>query len=70
MLTYKEIQNYIKENHNITVKSCWIAHVKELNGLPVRQAQNRIAPDERKNPCSEKYRSLIEDAFRNFRRRK
>ena len=33
MATYKQIQNDIRSVHNLAIKSCWIAHEKELNGL-------------------------------------
>ena len=44
MATYKQIQDDIRSIHIVVVKSCWIAHVKELNGLQLRQAPNRISP--------------------------
>ena len=34
MPTYRDIQEDVKKLHGRTVKTCWIAHVKELNGLP------------------------------------
>lgn len=33
MATYKQIQDDIRSTHKVVVKSCWIAHVKELNDL-------------------------------------
>ena len=60
MVTYREIENYIKDNYNgMYVKSCWIAHVKEMNGIA-------NANDERSNPCPNDKVEVIEDAFRNF----
>lgn len=35
MATYKDIQSYIKLNYDCTVKTCWIAHMKSICGLPV-----------------------------------
>jgi len=32
--TYSEIQQYVKSKYGKVVKTCWIAHVKELSGLP------------------------------------
>lgn len=29
MAIYKEIQEYVKEKYNITVQTCWIAHMKK-----------------------------------------
>jgi len=33
MATYKEVQEYIKKKYGFIVKTCWIAHVKEMCGL-------------------------------------
>jgi hypothetical protein len=38
MATYKDIQKYVKQRFGFEPKTCWIAHVKELNGLPTRSA--------------------------------
>ena len=59
MATYKDIQNYIKEKYGRTVKTCWIAHMKELYGLNPAIAQNRLSENARTNPCPEKIRGLI-----------
>ncbi|MBC8492748.1 MAG: hypothetical protein H8D43_03100 [Chloroflexi bacterium] len=66
MATYKQIQDYVKERHGCTVKTCWIAHVKELNGLKLHRAPNREAGDKRKNPCPPSKRLLIEEAMRHY----
>jgi len=66
MATYKEIQDDIRRQHKRTVKPCWIAHVKELNGLPMRQAPNRHAFTHRANPCPNNVRPLIEASMRPF----
>jgi hypothetical protein len=50
MTTYIDIQEYVKENFGFIPKSCWIAHVKEISGLPVRRAPNRQGED-RMVPC-------------------
>jgi hypothetical protein len=65
--TYAQIQEYVKSRHGCTVKTCWIAHVKELNTLPVRRAANRLSPGRRANPCPPSKRPLIEEAMRHFR---
>ena len=36
--TYKEIQTWIKSNYGFTVKTCWIAHAKEIYNIPVKQS--------------------------------
>ena len=66
MATYQTIQETIKRRHQRSVKTCWIAHVKELNGLAPRRAPNRIAPSRRENPCPDWARPLIEDAMRRL----
>ncbi|NHN35628.1 hypothetical protein [Paenibacillus agricola] len=33
MATYKQIQDYVKQQYGYIPKSCWIAHMKEVNGL-------------------------------------
>jgi hypothetical protein len=66
MATYKEIQDYVKKHSGYSVKSCWIAHMKELLGLPVKKAPNRISDDSRTNPCPEDKRACIKDAFSHF----
>ena len=55
MATYKEIQIYIKQHHQITVQTCWIAHMKEKLGLPKRVASNRIDENSRVKPCPTEY---------------
>ena len=67
MATYKEIQDYIKDKYHISVKTCWIAHVKEMKGFYLRKAHNRKSHSVRKNPCPKSKISLIEDAMRKYR---
>jgi hypothetical protein len=67
MATYKEIQDYIKNKHHISVKTCWIAHVKEMKGLNVRKAHNRKSNNVRKYPCPPSKISLIENAMRKLK---
>lgn len=66
MATYKEIQTYIKQHHQITVQTCWIAHMKEKLGLPKRVASNRIDENRRVKPCPTEYEGFIEEAFKYF----
>ena len=63
---YADIQKWVREEHGFTPKTCWIAHVKALNGLRVRRAWNRQGPT-RLVPCPPEKRASIEDAFRHFR---
>lgn len=66
MATYRQIQARVRERYGCTVKTCWIAHVKELNGLSPRVAANRSSPDKRKHPCPDSKRPLIEEAMRYY----
>lgn len=63
MAQYVSIQNLVKRQHGITVQSCWIAHVKELNGLPMRPSR-RTGP--RKKPCPDQWIGPIEQAMREL----
>jgi hypothetical protein len=66
MATYKEIQTYVKNNHGFVPKTCWIAHMKELCGLPVNVAPNRYSLDKREKPCPPGKQAAIRDAFKHF----
>jgi len=66
MTTYEEIQDYIKQKYGFTPKTCWIAHVKEICGLPVRKAPNRLG-EERSHPCPPQKIENIKDAFKHFK---
>jgi hypothetical protein len=61
--TYKQIQDYIKKCYGITPKTCHIAHVKEICGLPLRKAWNRQAHTKRKYPCPSELIPKIKTAF-------
>ena len=65
MATYKQIEAWVKANHGFVPKSCWIAHVKELCGLPMRKAPNRRGR-KRVYPCPEGKRRAIKSALRHF----
>jgi hypothetical protein len=66
MATYAQIQEYVRQRHGCTVKTCWIAHVKELNGLQPRLAHNRASLHARQEPCPPSKRPLIEEAMYHF----
>lgn len=67
MATYREIEEYIKKQHGFTVKPCWIAHMKEICGLPVKKSHNREKPDVRKHECPENKQEVIREAFEYFK---
>ncbi|RLB36256.1 MAG: hypothetical protein DRH12_16100 [Deltaproteobacteria bacterium] len=66
MATYRQIQDYIKRKYGCTVKTCWIAHVKDLNGLNPRVVPNRISLPTLKYPCPDDNKLMIEEALRYF----
>jgi hypothetical protein len=66
MATYKEIQSWIKKNYGFTVKTCWIAHVKEMCGVQPKKAPNRIDEATRANPCPQNKVEPIKQALKHF----
>lgn len=66
MATYKQIQEWVRKNYGFTVKTCWIAHVKEICGLEPRKAPNRRNKNKRENPCPPDKIEPIKQAFRHF----
>jgi hypothetical protein len=62
MATYAEIQKLVKQRHGITVKTCWIADVKEQLGMPMRKAPNRQGQI-RIHPCPPEKRAAILQAI-------
>jgi hypothetical protein len=65
MATYRRIQDWVKKNYGFTVKTCWIAHVKELSGLPVKRAHNRRGAI-RLEPCPPEKIEPIRKALQHF----
>ena len=66
MATYAQIQDYVRDTHGFAPETCWIAHARELCGLPTRKAWNRIDPVRRKEPCPSDKLEAIKDAFSHF----
>lgn len=67
MATYKEIQEYIKQENGYTAKTCWIAHMKELHGLKPKISPRRISVDKRVHPCPESKQADVLAAFKHFK---
>jgi hypothetical protein len=65
MATYKQIQGWVKHKYGFIPKTCWIAHVKNMSGLPMRKAPNRKGT-ERVEPCPPGKVELIRSALRHF----
>ncbi len=67
MAIYKAIQRHLHEKEAFVPETCWIAHVKELSGLSVRQAPNRFHPTRRARPCPPDKIEPIRGALRHFK---
>lgn len=65
MPTYKQIQERVRAQTGRTPKNCWIAHVKDDEGLTTRTAPNRRSQSERRYPCPEHMRQPILNALRS-----
>jgi len=63
--TYEEIQNYIKKKYDRNVKSCWIAHAKEIYGLNPKKSHLRMG--KRIHLCPEDKLSWMKDAFKHYK---
>jgi len=66
MATYKQVQACVKKQAGFVPKTCWIAHVLELNGKPPRVAVNRADSRMRQIPCPPEKRSAIERCLQQF----
>lgn len=66
MATYKEIQGYVKDKYGIIIKTCWIAHTKEICEIDVKIANNRNDRESRRYPCPEDKQFMIKEAFKHF----
>jgi len=65
MATYREIREWVRDKYGFVPQDCWIAHVKETVGLPVRRAHERN--EQRLKPCPEDKQTPIKEALKNFR---
>lgn len=66
MTTYEQIRNDVRSVTGKTMQNCWIAHVKELNGLAPRASPNRKSMTDRVKPCPEDMRPVIEASMRRL----
>jgi len=67
MATYKQIQDFVKSNFGVSVKTCHIAHVKHVHGFVMRPAPNRKSLDARVFECPDRNKVLIETAMKHFK---
>lgn len=65
MATYRAIQEWVKDTYGWTPERGWIAHCKELCGIPIRPAPNRATAG-RARPCPPERVPQIMSAFRHF----
>jgi hypothetical protein len=63
--TYREIQKWVETQFGFRPETCWIAHCKELCGMPLGEAPNRRG-NERAKPCPPEKRPAIRKAFQHF----
>ena len=64
MARYRDVQKDVKLHSGFVPKTCWIADVRVLNGLPTRKAPNRAKGVSRAYPCPPNKRHAIEESFR------
>jgi len=65
MATYRQIQDWVKQQYGFVPKTCWIAHVKEIAGIKVNKAPNRLG-EERLIPCPQDKVEPIHAALKHF----
>src|SRR2546428_7317290 len=63
MATYAEIQKFVQRHHGFIPKTGWIAHVKEVHGVPTLRGANRARRDRDIEPCPPEKREAIEDSW-------
>jgi len=64
-VTYKDIQEAIKNEYGYTPKTCWIADAKGRFGLPIKQAHNRKGVH-RRYPCPKNKIPHFRQVFKNL----
>jgi hypothetical protein len=67
MATYAEIKRIAEEIGGFNVETCWIAHVMEQMGLPLRRAPNRRDTTLRVKPCPPEKKPAIVAAMRRLK---
>jgi hypothetical protein len=66
MVTDAEIQKFVQQHHGFIPKPGWIAHVKEVHGVPTLRGAKRARRDRAVEPCPPEKREAIEEALRHF----
>jgi hypothetical protein len=65
-VTYQAIIDFVMNKHGKKMQTCWIAHAKEINGLPLITNNDRQKGQLRVKPCPDKQLKWIEEAFKHF----
>lgn len=65
-ITYKDIQDYIKEKYDFFAHSTYIAEVKRECGLDVHEPYNAVENPIREYHCTEERKEQIKEALRHF----
>jgi len=66
MVTHAAIQKFVQRHHGFIPKTGWIAHVKEVHGIPTLRGASRARRDRGVEPCPSEKREAIEEALRHF----
>ena len=65
--SYREIKEWIKEQHDVSVSNLYIAQVKDKLGFEKRENYNTGAEGHRVPNCPAEKEKLILEAFKHFR---
>ena len=65
--SYREIKEWIKEQHDVSVSNLYIAQVKDKLGFEKRENYNKGADGHRVPNCPAEKEKLILEAFEHFR---
>lgn len=65
--SYREIKEWIKEQHDVSVSNLYIAQVKDKLGFEKRENYNKGADGHRVPNCPTEKEKLILEAFKHFR---
>jgi hypothetical protein len=65
MVSNDEIRIYLKKRHGFEPKNGWIAHAKDVYGIPLKGKRQSVG--ERKWKCPKKRLEQIKDAFVYFK---
>src|SRR3989449_10607776 len=66
MATDAEIQKFVQHHHGFIPKTGWIAHVKEIHGIPTLRGANRTRRNRDIEPCPPEKREAIGEALPHF----